>query len=188
MSRSGSEKEAEEDFEEGDGDDDGDGGDQGDRKGGNDGEGEVGDDEGDDEEKAENNDSEVLLQLATATATESQRGSKVEEDDVSDAGAEEAAVQESEPGPDEIDDEDAMRVVGRRRKAMAEVHDPSRVRRRKLREYYAGGERDSYSFSCLSICQIKFTYHASCHSATRCDLRCSHRHDADESRVGSSWN
>lgn len=38
------------------------------------------------------------------------------------------------------EDEGPVRVVGRRRKAMAEVHDPAKVRRRKLREYYAGGD------------------------------------------------
>lgn len=42
---------------------------------------------------------------------------------------------------DEDDDDGPVRVVGRRRKALAEVHDPVKVRRRKLREYYAGGDQ-----------------------------------------------
>ena len=48
------------------------------------------------------------------------------------------------------DDEDGpVRVIGRRRRAMAEVHDPVRVRRRKLREYYSVGQ-NIYLFSTFS--------------------------------------
>jgi hypothetical protein len=47
-----------------------------------------------------------------------------------------------QPTNDDDDDDDGpVRVVGRRRKALAEVHDPVKVRRRKLREYYAGGDQ-----------------------------------------------
>jgi hypothetical protein len=38
------------------------------------------------------------------------------------------------------DDEANVRVVGRRRRALGELHDPVRVRRRKLNVYYARGE------------------------------------------------
>ena len=41
---------------------------------------------------------------------------------------------------DDDDEEGPVRIIGRRRRAMAEVHDPVRVRRRKLREYYAVGQ------------------------------------------------
>ena len=49
------------------------------------------------------------------------------------------------------DDEDGpVRVIGRRRRAMAEVHDPVRVRRRKLREYYSVGQNID-PFSTVSL-------------------------------------
>ena len=137
MSNSGSENEAEEDFEKGDtetvGDNDND----------KDEDGAVGDDEGgddgDDEEKAERTDSGVPQDSTSTPAVDDQFGTTAIDDVTFDNLTEESAVRDSEP-TDEIEDEDLVRVVGRRRKAMAEVHDPSRVRRRKLREYYAGGE------------------------------------------------
>lgn len=134
MSNSGSENEAVEDFEQGDVESGGDNG--------NDLDGAVGDDEGgdedDDEEKAERIDSRVPQDSNSTPAVNDQIGTA----DIDDVGFEaEAAVQDTESRSGDVDDEDAVRVVGRRRKAMAEVHDPSRVRRRKLREYYAGGGR-----------------------------------------------
>lgn len=52
------------------------------------------------------------------------------------------------------DDEDGpVRVIGRRRRAMAEVHDPVRVRRRKLREYYSVGQ-NIYLFSTFFLPSI----------------------------------
>lgn len=140
MSDSGSEGEAEENFEENnDGDGEGDGND----------EEKDGDDTKFDNENANESDGEGVEEKFSRSELESspsawssgRKDKRRRDQDAQENNRAELDRSGEQTTNDEDDDEGPVRVVGRRRKALAEVHDPVKVRRRKLREYYAGGDQ-----------------------------------------------
>lgn len=151
---SGSDVEAEENFEEGDGDGEEDGASS------NGEEAEEVVDEDVEVEGGGDQRGELIPGSAGVDSSASRRNSGRDADDEGDGGAEGTtedlededdaegggdvhALKQALPRQEDDDEDGPVRIIGRRRRAMAEVHDPVRVRRRKLREYYSVGQSSS---------------------------------------------